>query len=241
MSLIILIHGAWGQAAEFQHIKSSLEEAGHDVLAPDLPGHGENQKEISKVTMRAYVDDVKELILEQNKKVILVGHSLAGSVISQVGEEIPEKIEKLIYVAALLPKNGDVSIELMKGDAKGELLPKLIFSEDNSYATLSRESIKEVLLNDVEEGNLLEEMTTLMSVKQAVEPFMATLQLTKERFGSIKKSYVKATKDKVMSEDLQNSMIGNWPVGSAYKLDSGHFPLVSIPEQLIEILNKESA
>jgi pimeloyl-ACP methyl ester carboxylesterase len=240
MSLIVLIHGAWGEASEFQHIKTSLEGTGHEVLVPDLPGHGKNQKNLFEVTLRAYVDDVKDLILAQNKKVILIGHSLAGSVISQVGEEIPEKIEKLIYVAAFLPKNGDVSIELMKGDAKGELLPKLIFAEDNSYVTLSRESIKELLLNDVEAGNLLEEMTTLLSVKQAVEPFMATLHLTKERFGSIKKTYVKATKDKVMSEDLQDLMIGNWPVEKVYKLNSGHFPLVSIPEQLIEVLNKES-
>jgi pimeloyl-ACP methyl ester carboxylesterase len=236
----MLIHGAWGQATEFNHIKEALERLGHDVLAPDLPGHGKNKKNISEVTMKAYIDDVKTLILKQNKKVILVGHSLAGSVISQIGEEIPEYIEKLIYVAAFLPKDGDISIELMKGDIEGELLPKLIFAEDNSYVTLSRESIKEVLLNDVDEGHLLDEMTTLMLVKQAVEPFMAKLHLTKEKFGSIEKVYIKATKDKVMSEKLQDLMIGNWPVKNVYTLESGHFPLVSIPKQLIEILNKES-
>ena len=240
MSLYVIIHGAWGQSAEFSHIKSSLESSGHEVLTPDLPGHGENKKNISEVTMRTYVDEVKKVITKAGKKVILVGHSLAGSIISQVGEEIPEKIEKLVYVAAFLPKNGDVSIELLKGDSKGKLLPKLIFSEDNSYATLSREDIKALLLHDVEDGNVLEEMTTLLSIKQAVEPFMALLVLTNERFGSLKKSYVKASQDKVMSEDLQDLMISQSKVDNVYILDSGHFPIVSVPKKLIEILEKES-
>jgi pimeloyl-ACP methyl ester carboxylesterase len=36
----------------------------------------------------------------------VVGHSLAGMIISGVAERIPELIEKLVFVAAYVPQSG---------------------------------------------------------------------------------------------------------------------------------------
>ena len=68
MKNILLIHGAWGGAWEFQEFIETLGKRGHRVHAIDLPGHGQSVAPISKVTMEAYVraslDKVMSLSLQ---------------------------------------------------------------------------------------------------------------------------------------------------------------------------------
>ncbi len=111
MKHILFIHGAWGGAWEFEEIIETLNKRGLHSHAIDLPGHGQNKAAIPEVTMEAYVSQVIKAIQAIDGQVILVGHSLAGAVISQVGERIPGEIERLIYVAASLPKNGESAME----------------------------------------------------------------------------------------------------------------------------------
>lgn len=56
-------------------------------------------------------------------KVILVGHSKNGIMISQAAEYRPGKIEKLIYLAAYLIPNGKTQREYSIQDTEGVLKP----------------------------------------------------------------------------------------------------------------------
>ena len=94
MNNYVLVHGAWGGAWEFAELAELLGADGSKVVAVDLPGHGNNKAPIADVTLAAYVQKVTEVIGGLDAKVILVGHSLAGSIISQVAENIPQQIEK---------------------------------------------------------------------------------------------------------------------------------------------------
>ncbi len=236
MKNYLLIHGAWGAAWEFNNVAELLSSEGHNVIALDLPGHGENKASIADVTMKAYVETVVNAINDLGENVILVGHSLAGAVISQVAEIIPEKIEKLVFVAAMLLKNGDSPLTIMQNDPDGELLPNTIFSEDGSYATVSEETVRNILLNDVEDEAYLDCIVPKFLFKQATEPFMGQAQLSNERFGSVTKYYIKASIDKVLSPSTQEKMLTNWKIDHVFNLESGHFPLTSMPEKLVETI-----
>jgi len=240
MKNYILVHGAWGGAWEFSKVIELLSADRSKVIAVDLPGHGDNQVPIAEVTMNAYVQKVSDIINDLGEKVILVGHSLAGSIISQVAENIPDKIDRLIYVAASLPKSGDTVMSLMQSDKKSELLPNIILSEDQSYATLKNEDIANLLLHDVVDRDYVEKLIPKFSIKQATEPFMASVKLSEKKFGSVTKYYIRATLDKVMSPSLQDEMINNWKVEQVFTLESGHFPLTSIPDRLVEVIKKAS-
>ena len=63
--------------------------------------------------MAAYKQAVIDLIKPLDHPVILVGHSMNGALISHVAEQIPEKIERLIYVTAFLLKDGGSVLEAM--------------------------------------------------------------------------------------------------------------------------------
>jgi pimeloyl-ACP methyl ester carboxylesterase len=236
MKNYVLIHGAWGAAWEFDNVAELLSNEGHHVVALDLPGHGENKANIADVTMQAYVKTVVNAINELDEKVILVGHSLAGAIISQVAEVIPEKIDRLIYVAAMLLKTGDSPLSVMQSDSDGHLLPNTQFSEDGSYATLSEDTVRNILLNDVKDQGYLDNIVPKFLFKQATEPFMAEAHLSEENFGSVAKYYIKASIDKVISPAAQEKMLENWQVNEVVSLESGHFPLTSIPQDLTKVL-----
>jgi len=238
MKNFVLVHGAWGGSWEFDRVSELLSTDGNKVSAIDLPGHGNNKSPLDQITMDAYVSAVIDVVRKHDQPVILVGHSLAGAIISQVAEAIPEKIEKLIYVAAMLPKSGDTALNLMQNDKDGELLAHLIFSDDQSYVTISGDTVRKILLHDVEDSELVNSLIPHFLMKQSTQPFMAESKLTNEKFGSVAKYYIRASLDKVLSPSLQETMLTNWQVEKVFTLESGHFPLTSIPTKLVDIIRQ---
>lgn len=238
MKNYVLVHGAWGSAAEFDDVIKLLRNDASNVIAVDLPGHGDSKEPISEVTMDAYVQRVIDVIKPLNEKVILLGHSLAGAVISQVAEAIPDEIDRLVYVAAMLPKHRDTPLELMQSDSNGQLLPKIIFSHDQTYATLNSKDVEALFLHDVNDAQKVAELLPTFDIKQATAPFMAHAYLTQDNFGRVPKYYIRALLDKVLSLSLQDQMIGHWPVEQVLTLESGHFPLNSMPADLVAAIKQ---
>ena len=113
----VLVHAAWHGAWSFDKTKKLLEETGAKVITFDLPGHGKDKTEIKDVSLEAYVKKVKDEILKLDEPVILVGHSLAGFVVSKVAEEIPDKIEKLIFISAMIPYEGKTVFDIINAVA----------------------------------------------------------------------------------------------------------------------------
>jgi pimeloyl-ACP methyl ester carboxylesterase len=238
MSHYILIHGAWEEAQSWNEVIPFLEENGHTVTALDLPGHGASKRAISEITMAAYVESVASHISQLDHKVILVGHSMAGAVISQVAEQIPEKIERLIYIAAFLLHNGGSVFEGMQSDTEGQWFPEIVYSEDQSYATVPVAVRRLVGFHDVKE-EVIQRYLPLWNEKQATEPFMSKVAVSEEKFGSVPKTYIRTTIDKITTPTLQDRMIANWDVQTVHNLESGHFPLLSVPEKLAELMLQE--
>jgi pimeloyl-ACP methyl ester carboxylesterase len=95
VATFVLIHGGWS----WDSIVPLLEKRGHTVLAPDLPGMGDDKTPLQEVSLESWASFVAELIRRQSEPVILVGRSRGGIVISRTAEYIPERIRALVYVA----------------------------------------------------------------------------------------------------------------------------------------------
>lgn len=219
----------------WDRVSPILEKRGHEVTAIDLPGHGRNELPLKDVSMQGYIDYLVNRINQLDHKIVLVGHSMAGAVISQVAERIPDKIEKLVYVTAFLLQQGGSVLEAMQSDAGGEFLPSLVFSDDQSYASVPQEVLLSAGFHDMEQS-VIEKVLPLIAEKQSTEPFMAKIKVSEERFGSVPKTFIRTTLDKVATPTLQNEMIANWKVATVYDLESGHFPAFSMPEKLANLL-----
>ncbi|MDN3673060.1 alpha/beta hydrolase [Flavobacterium branchiarum] len=92
---IVLVHGAWGDGSHWQHIIPALHKEGYKVRSVQNP-------------LTSLDDDIqrtKDLIDAQEGKVLLVGHSYGGSVISGAGHH--DKVVGLVYIAAFAPDKGE--------------------------------------------------------------------------------------------------------------------------------------
>lgn len=74
MSTYVLVHGAWSQADAWSDVAAHLTEAGHRVLAPDLPAHGADPTPPGAATLADYVAAVTATIASAGEPVVLVGH-----------------------------------------------------------------------------------------------------------------------------------------------------------------------
>jgi pimeloyl-ACP methyl ester carboxylesterase len=235
MSHYVLVHGAWEGGWSWENVIPFLESSGHKVTIVQLPGSSGNTKLIDEVTLDSYISEISEVIESSKEQVVLVGHSLGGVSISQVAEKMPDRIDRLVYVAAFLLQDGATALEAMQSDAGGEMLPQLLFSDDQSYAEAPESAWRNIAFNDASIDAVNSALPRLAQ-KQATEPFVAKLELSTERFGSVPKYVVRTSLDKVFSTGFQDRMIENWPVVEVVTLESGHFPALSMPRKLASTL-----
>jgi pimeloyl-ACP methyl ester carboxylesterase len=115
----ILVHGAWHGAWCWAAVINQLRKLGDRAFALDLPGHGASNINRSQATLTGYVDTVAGFIEGQDvKDMVLVGHSLGGMTISGVVQKIPSRIKRVIYISAIVPRDGESAIHtLPDGDA----------------------------------------------------------------------------------------------------------------------------
>jgi pimeloyl-ACP methyl ester carboxylesterase len=108
-STFVIVHGAWGGSWAFKKVDSLMTAHGHLVYRPSLTGQGERVHLAStNVDLSTHINDVVNAILfEDLKNIILVGHSYGGMVITGVADQVPERIQKLIYLDAFLPADGE--------------------------------------------------------------------------------------------------------------------------------------
>lgn len=240
MSHYVLVHGAWEESGMWDNVAPILRQSGHEVSAVDLPGHGANKQQGLAVTTELYVEALVDVISKLDYPVVLAGHSMNGALISHVAERIPEKIERLIYVTAFLLKNGGSVFKAMEGDAKEGAFPYIEYSDDQALATLPEWALRKIGLHDIDQAEI-ERILPMMAEWQGTEPFMTEVAVTEENFGSVPKTYVRTSIDRMISPALQDTMISNWEVDSVFELKSGHFPTSSVPQDLADALLRAAA
>lgn len=233
----VLVHGAWQAPYVWDAVKASLIHAGNNVTVVELPGHGSDQTVPSTLTLNIYRDKVIDALSKIDGKVILVGHSLGGMIISAVAEQEPSKIEKLVYIAAYLPASGQSLLDLAQSDAGSALgAPGILTQNPDGTLDVKRDQIINVFIQD---GAAQVQNLVLQNYRvEPAIPFTNPVTLTAANFGSVEKVYIKTLQDHVVSPDLQNRMIATAGVKTIYQLNTSHSPFLSKPDSVAILLTK---
>ena len=221
----VLIHGAWQGPFVWDSVKAQLEAKGNKVVVVELPAHGNDTTSPANVTMDIYRDKVVDAINKINGKVILVGHSMGGVVMTETAEKIPNKIEKLIYIGAFLPANGQSLVNLANTDAQSLLGPALIPADGGLTLDINRDSITTIFCQD---GTPAQKKLVLdnFRVEPAI-PFGNAVTITAANFGSVDKYYIHTALDNAVGIDLQNRMAASANITKQYSLNTGHCPFIT--------------
>src|SRR5262245_13404681 len=92
---IVLVHGAWSDGSVWRKVIPILRNAGHKVVAVQLPFQ----------SLAGDADTVKDAIEYIGGPTILVGHSYGGEEISNAAYN-NRNVMGLVYVAAFAPDEG---------------------------------------------------------------------------------------------------------------------------------------
>jgi pimeloyl-ACP methyl ester carboxylesterase len=93
---IVLVHGGWADGGSWSKVIPTLTNAGHRVIAVQLPLHSSADD----------IATVKRVVQLVGGPTILVGHSYGGFVITNAGHNNPN-VTGLVYIAAFAPDEGE--------------------------------------------------------------------------------------------------------------------------------------
>lgn len=237
MSTYVLVHGAWFGSWSWDKVIPLLEREGHTVLAPDLPGYGNDRTPYPEITLQSFVDRVCSVIDAQPEPVILVGHSRGGIVITQAAEARPRKIETLVYLCAFFPRNGESLLHLAQQDRETVIFPHLTFAEDQGYISLKDEGpevLKQVFCGDCSDDDAARSRALVSP--DALAPSVTPVNTTDANFGSVPRVYIEALQDRVIGPALQRQMYEAQPCRRVISMDTSHSPFFSAPEALAQHL-----
>lgn len=241
MVRVLLVHGMNADAESWAKVPDQLAEAlDGEVQSITLPGHDRaidvsnpfllfpillitGGKYTSGLSMEDYVSEVAAHFPNGSERdVILIGHSLGGAVISEVARRYPSRIAKLVYVAAMLPDEGQSPHSLIE------------WIKDSQFSSESETW-----------GDFEPHLNQMKLVLQPKEPLEAKFHRTAD-FESLQMFYIKCSHDDVIPLEAQEIMIDSYadtlPEENILPLDSSHFPQFASPEKLakalIEIVEK---
>ncbi|HLV07596.1 MAG TPA: alpha/beta hydrolase [Croceibacterium sp.] len=136
---IVLVHGAFADGSGWRGIYDDLTARGYRVAIVQIP-------------LTSLQDDVaatRRVIDRQPGRVLLVGHSWGGTVITEAG--VHPKVAGLVYVSALAPDAGETTAQQYEGfPAAAEFV---IDTHEDGYGFVSLEKFKSGFAADTSDSD----------------------------------------------------------------------------------------
>ena len=98
--VVLLLHGLAGNSRTWRAVLPALADT-HDVIAPDMLGHGESAKPMGDYSLGAFASGLRDLLAVLDvPSATIVGHSFGGGVAMQLAYQHPELCDRLVLVGS---------------------------------------------------------------------------------------------------------------------------------------------
>lgn len=231
-------HGAWA----WDYLIPELAKLGHELIAVELPGHGERAHEVS--TLSGYRDAV---VAQMRPGDILLGHSSGSVVATMAADARPDLVAHIVYLCGILPVEGQplptatTSTKLGGGtsdsphDDDAVLDTYIKPTEDGSAFYFERQGAVMAFYNDCDEdmvdwafSRLVPEPFAPLGVPVSVPTFWAA---------DLPRSFIMGTIDASCPPALAKSESTRLGVDPLV-IESGHSPFLSRPAELARLLQE---
>jgi pimeloyl-ACP methyl ester carboxylesterase len=235
----VLIHGSWHGGWAWQAVIRALAARGQRAYAPTLPGHGPDP-ERAGITHRDCVDAVVAYIRQRNlHDLVLVGHSFGGTVVQKVTEQLPERIQRLVFVDALVLADHQSVFDTLPSDLVAEFNRLAAASADNTML-VPWDIWRDHFIQDAPEAvaRMIWELLTPEPNGVNVEP----LDLTRFYTLEIPKSYIVLRQDASLPPGtFHPQMSARLGACTLLEMDGSHEVMFTRPAALAESLIAASA
>ena len=220
---IVLVHGAWADGSCWSKVIALLEAKGFHVVAVQNP-------------LTSLADDVaatKRIIALQDGPVILVGHSYAGVVITEAGND--PKVVGLVYVAAFAPGVGESINSVTKPYPPAPLGSELQL-DTQGFLTATPKGIAEDMAQDLPASE--QQILTATQGQTAASVFGATV--TKAAWKGRSSWALIAGNDRAIPPALEKdeaAAIG----ANSITVPCNHLAMLSHPREVAELIEQAAA
>ncbi|MDZ8185475.1 MAG: alpha/beta hydrolase [Nostoc sp. ChiSLP02] len=247
MSLFCLVHGAFQGAWCWDLLIPYLEAQGHKTVAMDLP------IEDASANLSQFADIVSQALPRTDDDIVLVGHSMAGTVIPLVAEAHP--VRELVFLTALIPYPGMSTIDQFYHHLDSDSLKSLNY-QPKDLRQLAQFNDEPYIFNPVSTGRDFEDEAVLMEIfYQDCQPDIMRWALSKKRsqqslayifeanplkaLPKVEYKYILCTDDSILSPAWSRYAARKRLGVDAIELPGGHCPHLSRPAELASVLTNE--
>jgi pimeloyl-ACP methyl ester carboxylesterase len=229
MTTFVLIHGSYQGGWIWQRVANQLRTVGHAVYAPTLDGCAERKHALRPgITTETHAAEIAELLFyEDLHDVVMVGTSSGGMVLCRAADLARDRISRLVLVDALALFDGErirdivqrstaVPSGLAAGPTREDAQTRLFADldpETRAWA-LDRYTLHPIGIyeNPVKLDNFWNRQwsATVIWCRRAVNPG---------------ETHQRRAADKLNAQ---------W-----HELDTGHYPMLSMPDELTALLTTE--
>ena len=214
---VVLVHGAYADGSSWLEVIPYLQAAGINATAVQNP-------------LSSLADDVaatKRILALQDGPTVLVGHSWAGTVISEAG--VDPKVSALVYVAARAPDAGEdygaLAAKFPKPPASAGLV------ESDGYAQLSEEAFVKYFAGDIDPVKA----RALYAVQGRISSTLFASRTTVAAWKSKPTFYAISKQDKTTSPELERFLADRMKA-KTIEVDASHVSLISKPKEIAGLI-----
>jgi pimeloyl-ACP methyl ester carboxylesterase len=214
---IVLVHGAWADGSSWSKVIPILENAGHKVIAVQLPLHSLAD---DVATVERAIDLVDGLT-------ILVGHSYGGEVITNAAYNNPN-VTGLVYIAAFAPDEGQSLSNLVD---LGKLPKDLLILDSGGFAYINPTMFQGAFAQDVDPAE-----ADLMAIVQ--KPFNQSIFMEKSgppAWKQLPTWYQISEGDHMIPPDAER-LFAKQMNATTLSINSSHASLVSYPNEIAQLI-----
>jgi pimeloyl-ACP methyl ester carboxylesterase len=214
---IVLVHGVWADGSSWSKVIPILENAGHRVIAVQLPLH----------SLADDVATVKRAIDLVGGPTILVGHSYGGFVITNAGYN-NQNLTGLVYVSAFGPDEGESTANFVD---VAKLPPGLLVFDSGGYAYINPEMFHQAFVQDANAT----EAETLAVVQKPAHQSILTEPSGPPAWKQLPTWFEVSESDRIIPPDAQRQFAQRMNA-TTISLNSSHASLVTHPDEIAQLI-----
>jgi pimeloyl-ACP methyl ester carboxylesterase len=219
---VVLVHGAWADASSWNNVAHVLKRKGYHVTAVNIP----------LTSLAADAAATKAVIDAQDGPTVLVGHSWAGFVIGEVGND--PKVNALVYVSAFAPEKGE-SVTALSASGPPSKGVQAIRPDDKGFLYLDKAAFVTVFGEDLPTS----EAESLSNAQLPINHTSFDEPATVAAWHSKPSWFVVSDRDLILDPSAQK-FFANRIKATTTIVEGGHDTLIAFPTQVAEAIEAAS-